>query len=414
MSNNVSNSVSRNVSYNGGWRVNWETFGFEYRLDRGRLVTHLVKIEASRQAVENLLLPPDWKEQLDRLNRIRTIHGTTALEGNPLSEEHIRELLDRHPRTDPATRESRQIENADAAQNWVRERFRPGEPPLAPSDILHMHELLTRGSDEGDNTPGRLRAHDVRVGTEALGGVHRGAPHEGLRELLDNFVTFVNSRRVRDEHPAVRALLAHFFLVTIHPFGDGNGRVSRLVEAAILFEGGYNVHGFYGLSNYFYRNGDRYKRRLQECRRSQPFDVYPFIEFGLRGFAQELKGINAFINLRLNRLVYRSMLAAARNQRVGERRRLINQREHDLLTFLLEETEPLDPFSERPSRRLPLGELIDSPFVRSVYRSVTPRTFVRELTRLAVDGFIVFEQDADSGDDFVEIDFGAIERYGSA
>ena len=393
--------------------MDWETFGYEYHLNRGRLATLLIEIEASKRAVESLLLPPDWKEQLDRLNRIRTIRGTTALEGNPLSEEQIRELLDHRPEADAATREARQIENADAAQDWVRERFRPGDAPLTLADILRMHELLTKGSDEGNNTPGRLRTHGVQVGTEALGGVHLGAPHERLPELLDDFVTFVNSRRMRAERPAVRALLAHFFLVTIHPFGDGNGRVSRLVEAAILFEGDYNVHGFYGLSNYFYRNGEVYKRRLQECRRSQPFDVAPFVEFGLQGFAEELKGINAFINLRLNRLVYRSMLASARHERVGERRRLINQREHDLLTFLLEETEPLDPFSDRPSRRLLLGELIGSPFVRTAYSSVTARTFVRELTRLAVEGFIVFEPDAESGDHFVEIDFGAIARYES-
>ena len=391
--------------------MDWETFRLKYRLDSGRLRTHLIEIEASKRAVESLLLPPDWKQQLDRLNRIRTIHGTTALEGNPFSVEQILELLDHRPAADAATRESRQIENADAAQNWVRERFRPGEPPLALTDILRMHELLTSGSDEGP--PGRPRARGVQVGAEALGGVHRGAPHERLPELLDDFVTFVNSRRMGAEHPAVRALLAHFFLVTIHPFEDGNGRVSRLVEAAILFEGGYNVHGFYGLSNYFYRNADTYKQRLQECRREQPFAVYSFVEFGLRGFDAELRGINSFIQSKLNRLVYRAMLVRARETRIGKRGRLLNERQHMVLDFLLEETEPIDPFSERTSRRILLGELINSSFVRAVYRTVTERTFVRELARLGRRGFIFVERDAEADDHFVEIDFGAIERYGS-
>ena len=92
-----------------------------------------------------------------------------------------------------------------------------------------------------------------------------------------------------------RALFAHFFLVTIHPFGDGNGRVSRLVEAGILFRSKYNVHGFYGLSNYFYRHGAEYKSLLQKSRRSQPFDLSEFVAFGIRGFRAELKGINNFI-----------------------------------------------------------------------------------------------------------------------
>jgi Fic family protein len=47
---------------------------------------------------------------------------------------------------------------------------------------------------------------------------------------MDEYIEFVNHPRLIAGHPVIRALLAHFFLVTIHPFGDGNGRVSRLVE----------------------------------------------------------------------------------------------------------------------------------------------------------------------------------------
>ena len=131
------------------------------------------------------------------------------------------------------------------------------------------------------------------------------------------FVEFINTGRPKAMHPVLRALLAHFFLVTIHPFGDGNGRVSRLVEAGILFQGGYNVFGFYGLSNYFYRNGDRYKLLLQKSRRRQPFELGEFVMFGLEGFAGELKGINNFIKTKLNRVIYRNTLVVALGKRIG-------------------------------------------------------------------------------------------------
>ena len=269
---------------------------------------------------------------------------------------------------------------------------------------------MTRLSDETNNVPGRLRSHEVQVGTPELGGIHVGAPYQDLPSLMADFVCFVNSPRFKREHSVVRALLAHFFLVTVHPFGDGNGRVSRLVEAAVLYEGGYNIHGFYGLSNYFYRNGDEYKRRLQECRRLQPFDVVPFVAFGLRGFEAELEGINNFIKTKLNRLVYRDTIANALGERVSKRRHLLNVREYQLLSFLLEETEPEDPFSEVPSEKILLSDLVKSPYVRSAYRDVTNRTFRRELTRLAELGFIVFAPLPDSGEYTVEIAFGAIER----
>ena len=208
--------------------------------------------------------------------------------------------------------------------------------------------MVTQGSDEVNNVPGRLRNHSVVVGSQALGGVHRGAPHERLPLLMDDFIAFITSRQARAEHPVVQALLAHFFLVTLHPFGDGNGRVSRLVEASILFHGTYNVLGFYGLSNYFYRNGDEYKLLLQRSRRSQPFDLSEFVAFGVRGFAAELKGINNFIKTKLNRLVYRDALQRAFNTRISKRRYTISQRENGLLEFLLQQTEPMDPFATNP------------------------------------------------------------------
>ena len=391
--------------------MDWERFEFAYRIKTNDLFRLLVTIEAYRGAALNLVLPPDWREQLDRLNRVRAIRGTTALEGNPLSEQQVAEFLHNGDTGHRRTREQIQIENAGRAQDWVRSRFEKDQMPLRLHDLQKMHRLMTRRSDETNNAPGRFRTGHVVVGTPALGGVHRGAPPADVPRLMDDFVTFVNSARLRQEHPVIRALLGHFFLVTIHPFGDGNGRVSRLVEAAILYEGGYNVLGFYGLSNYFYRNRDEYMKRLQECRRTQPFNVMSFVKFGLDGFEAELGGINNFIKTKLNRVVYRSTMQKAARQKTGKRRRVLNDREYELLDFLLRETEPEDPFAEKPSRQILFSELVESPFVRAAYRTVTRRTFWRELARLADIGFIVFRLPEGSDQPIVEIDFGAIGRY---
>jgi hypothetical protein len=212
-------------------------------------------------------------------------------------------------------------------------------------------------------------------------------------------------------HPVIRALLAHFFLVTFHPFGDGNGRVSRLLEAGILFQGEYNVHGFYGLSNHFYANEQEYKTTLRKCRRSRPLDVSSFIKFGVNGFKIELGGINNFVKTKLNRVVYRQMLVRNYNTRTGVRRRLLNVREYQLLDFLLGATEPLDPFSENPSRKIHLSELEEYPLIKSIYREVTPRTFHRELARLAEIGLIKFQRENSSRSQVIELDFDAISKY---
>ena len=397
--------------------MDWKRFSFEYQLNAQDLFRDLVSIEAYKEASLNLVFPQEWQQQLDRLNRVRAVHGTTAIEGNPLSEAEVAQQMERLEQQNyddegkTPTKEQLQIRNAGEAQSWVKKRFLPDSRPIDLQDILTMHEMITRDSDTRNNIPGELRSFSVTVGAEDLGGVHIGAPHERLSHLMEEYIDFVNSRRLDDIHPVIRALLAHFFLVTIHPFGDGNGRVSRLVEAGILFQRGYNVHGFYGLSNYFYSHEQEYKSILQQCRKSQPFDVTPFIRFGVVGFASELKGINNFVKARINRLVYRTMIIRAFSKRMGPRRRLLNQREYSLLNFLLSETEPVDPFSDASSRRISLSELLEANYVQSAYRNVTRRTFHRELTRLRELGFIDFTIDESVQDWVVELDFGAISKY---
>ena len=274
----------------------WERFGFDYYLEGSALFNTLISIEAHRQSASHLVLAPEWVKQLDRLNKVRAVHGTTAIEGNPLSEAEVQvqmERIEREAATSPTdkSRDITQIANAVRGQDWVKDRFAPGSSPVSMGDILTMHKLITKSSDEVDNVPGALRNFPVRVGAPDLGGVHWGAPHGGLASLMEDFIGFLNSKRLSQEHPVIQALLAHFFLVTIHPFGDGNGRVSRLLEAGILFRHGYNVHGFYGLSNFFYRNADRYRLLLNEARRTVPtMNVTDFIQFGVEGSCSRTDG----------------------------------------------------------------------------------------------------------------------------
>ncbi|OFW02892.1 MAG: hypothetical protein A3I61_11795 [Acidobacteria bacterium RIFCSPLOWO2_02_FULL_68_18] len=397
--------------------MDWEKFSFVFQLRPRDVMAELISIEAYKEAALNLILPSDWRQQLDKLNRVRAVHGTTALEGNPLSEAEVSQQMDLLEHSTnltllKATKEQQQIRNSGLAQEWVRDRFRPEHAPLQVADILHMHQMVTEKSDETHNAPGQFRTFSVQVGSEEMGGVHVGAPAQRIPKMMDEYVEFVNSRRLLAQHPVIRALLAHFFLVTIHPFGDGNGRVSRLVEAGILFQGGYNVLGFYGLSNYFYRNEVEYKTSLQTCRALQPFDVTSFVTFGLKGFASELKGINNFIKAKLNRVVYRTMLVRAFNKKTSDRRRVLNQREYNLLDYLLLATEPMDPFSERPSRTIKFAELREAPYVKEAYKDVTPRTFLRELLRLSELGFIGFRKEDDTGGELVvDLDFGAIGKH---
>ena len=156
--------------------MDWGKFSFEYLLDQQGLIQDLISIEAYKEASLNLVFPQEWQSQLDKLNRVRAVRGTTAIEGNPLSEaevsqqmEYLEQQTHNHDRK-TASKEQLQIRNAGEAQAWVRQRFLPNSPPIGLKDILTMHEMITRDSDTDDNIPGKFRNFSVIVGTKILEG----------------------------------------------------------------------------------------------------------------------------------------------------------------------------------------------------------------------------------------------------
>src|SRR4051812_33961410 len=184
--------------------MDWAKFSFDYRLEARGFLPDIISIEAYKEAALNLVLPPDWRTQLDRLNRVRAVYGTTALEGNPLSEaevaqqiEQIQQKLSLKP-PPKSTKEQIQIRNASQAQDWTRKRFTPSpdNPPLMIADILLMHQMITDHSDTRDNIPGKFRTHSVTVGAPAMGGVHRGAPPADVTRLMGDYIVFLQSKRV--------------------------------------------------------------------------------------------------------------------------------------------------------------------------------------------------------------------------
>jgi len=268
----------------------WPAFQFGYRLDIRRLIPHIAAVEAYQQATVTTVLPPQWRAE-------------PIVSSNDQDQKHTTKTR-RHG-------------------DWIKDRFAPGTHPLALDDILAMHRLVAEGT-QGASPAGDWRTDPVQVGRREVGGLHMGAPAERLPRLMEEYIQRINSRETQSLPPVVHALLAHFFFVTLHPFGDGNGRTSRLVATAILYQRGYNVHGgFYALSDYFYQNdGIRYHTLLHRCwQHGAPFELTPFVAFGMEGLVMELRNIDSFIKMKLNRIVYPELAKARRRRRGRFRRR---------------------------------------------------------------------------------------------
>lgn len=278
----------------------WPAFDFSYTLDVPRLLPHIASIEASKTAATLRIRPPQWRalpasEEVD-----------ASLQDLPLEQGCS-------PNEIQVRKQRLLITNASRAQAWVRERFVHGSEPMSLADILSMHRMVAGESGIRYNSAGTLRqdGRGVIVGQDGV-GYHAGAPAVKLPRLMDEYIQLIKDRTLISMPPVIHALVAHFFFTTIHPFDDGNGRVSRLVAAAILFQRGYNGHGFYALFHYFYQNDAKYHALLHQCwQQPPPLDLTPFVAFGMEGLALELRGINSFIKVRLQRTAEREILTPA-------------------------------------------------------------------------------------------------------
>ena len=159
--------------------------------------------------------------RLRRVNRIRTIRGSLAIEGNRLTEEQVSTILEGKPVVAPL-REIQEVRNAiNAYEQYLRWN------PASESDLLRAHAILMAGLLDA---PGRYRHGGVAV-TGPKGVQHIGAPADRVPQLMSNLLSWLN---VTEEHPLIASSVFHYEFEFIHPFEDGNGRMGRLWQTLVL------------------------------------------------------------------------------------------------------------------------------------------------------------------------------------
>jgi Fic family protein len=159
--------------------------------------------------------------QLRKQNRIRTIQGTLAIEGNTLSIEQVTAILD-GKRVLGRPREIAEVQGAIQAYEAL-----PSLKPGAVKDLLRAHRLLM-----GDVLVGAGKFRSSAVGIHKGDRVvHVAPPAKRVPELMGDLLDWVKQG---EEHALIKSCVFHYELEFIHPFMDGNGRMGRLWQTLIL------------------------------------------------------------------------------------------------------------------------------------------------------------------------------------
>ncbi len=204
--------------------------------------------------------------RLRRINRIRTIRGSLAIEGNTLSEEQITAILD-GKRVIASPREIQEVRNAIAAYDRF-EQWQPEEE----EELLEAHRILMDGLLDG---AGAYRRGGVGV---MAGGqvIHMAPPADRVPKLMGDLLQWL---RATDQHPLVASCIFHYEFEFIHPFADGNGRMGRLWQTLILSH--WNpLFAHIPVESLVHEHQAEYYQALQKS--TDQTNSAPFVEFMLR------------------------------------------------------------------------------------------------------------------------------------
>ncbi len=244
--------------------------------------------------VAGVPLPPDVQAHFNQVYLAKGVLATTAIEGNTLSEEQVLAHLDGKLELPPSKEYLKtEIANVLSAANEIWRDKTGGFDRLGSELIQKFNLMVLNGLQlEKGVVAGRIRSHDV--GVEHVR--YRGAPWEDCEHLVGRLVEWLNGPLFdTTERPElglpvalIKAVLAHLYIVWIHPFGDGNGRTARLVELQILSQAGVPMPSAHLLSNHYNATRPEYYRQLAHASESGG-DVLPFLTYAIKGFIEELR-----------------------------------------------------------------------------------------------------------------------------
>lgn len=227
--------------------------------------------------------------QLKQIFHMLESLGSARIEGNHTT---LADMVESRLEAQPAALDDhlREMANIEEAMGYIEERFAPKQD-LTEHFVRELHAMAVTGLQrEGDATPGSYRQNAVQISqSEHL-------PPEALLvpQYMGELVAFVNQAHP-SKYDLMKVALAHHRFAWIHPFGNGNGRVVRLLTYALLIKYGFNVNTGGRVLNptaVFCNDRDQYYAMLGRADTGTPEGREAWCTYVLTGMLDELKKVN--------------------------------------------------------------------------------------------------------------------------
>lgn len=236
------------------------------------------------------------KPHLRRNNRIKSIHSSLAIEANSLSVDEVRAVVNGKAVIGPQ-KEIQEVKNAYNAYEQIG-----NFDPYSISDLKHMHGILTKFLVDESGT--------FRCGEEGVFDGDRcifmAPPAHLVSQLMDDLFDWMNRER-QNIHPLILSSVFHYEFVFIHPFSDGNGRMARLWQTALLYRW-KSVFQYLPIESYIHKYQSEYYNVISQCHvagNSDTFIVFmlTMINNTLSETVQQTSGLSAADSQYIKRLL---------------------------------------------------------------------------------------------------------------
>lgn len=279
-----------------------------------RLIASIDEFKGEWRVVESI--EPERLTSLRRVATIESIGSSTRIEGAKLSDREVEALLGKLQSESFRSRDEEEV----AGYAYVMETIQASwaDMPVTEGIVLQLHRDLLRYSTKDQRHCGgwkTLPNHVAAVDPDGrqIGIVFETAtPFDTSRLMQDLFEWLAKEEHNSTLHPLLRIAVFNVVFLAIHPFQDGNGRLSRVLTNLLLLRSGYSFVSFSSLESVIEHNKEAYYlalRRTQTTLDSDDADWEPWILFFLRSMHSQVDRLREKLGSRIGQPISLSPLA---------------------------------------------------------------------------------------------------------
>ncbi len=241
-------------------------------------------------------LAPDRLSALRRVATIESIGSSTRIEGSKLSDREVEQLLSNLEIKSFATRDEQEVAGYAELMNLVFSSWQ--DIPFTENHIKQLHQILLRYSEKDAWHRGNYKTNSNSVAAfdetgAQIGIVFQTATPFDTPRLMTELVTWVNQERETSHlHPLLIIALCVVVFLEIHPFQDGNGRLSRVLTTLLLLQAGYAYVPYSSLESIVEQSKEAYYLALRQTQgtiRTETPNWQPWLTFFLRSLAEQVR-----------------------------------------------------------------------------------------------------------------------------